>query len=173
MGIIYRAKNTLNGMSYIGATSDTLIRRKHNHLSEARLGKGSLFQRDLNQFSSHFEWSIIFDQVSEDELDELEKESIEVYQTLYPKGYNLTTGGKKNSECTLEARRLMSIPKSEETKLRMSASAKSRITNNRSGTTHSLQSRTKISESLRGHQVSNETREKMRLSALNRKRKLN
>lgn len=101
MGIIYSARNLVNGKRYIGATTSArLATRRDNHLASARNGGGGRFYAAIREFgASSFEWTAIFENVEGEELDELERESIQVYQTLHPDGYNLATGGVRGWRC--------------------------------------------------------------------------
>lgn len=90
--IIYKATNTINGMSYIGQTIFTLDERRMKH--ERRDDK-SYFQ---NAIESHgkdiFEWEVICECSTPEELSEKEVFYIEHFNTLRPNGYNLTKGGE-------------------------------------------------------------------------------
>lgn len=99
-GIIYKATNLFNGMSYIGQTTASLSRRMSQHLRDAVSDTVNHFHLALMQYGKDaFEWSI---------LDEFEgsKESVihalnvaEEYHILKNRtildecGYNATQGG--------------------------------------------------------------------------------
>lgn len=99
-GIIYKATNLFNGMSYIGQTTTSLRRRMSQHLRDAVSDTVNHFHLALMQYGKDaFEWSI---------LDEFEgsKESVihalnvaEEYHILKNRtildecGYNATQGG--------------------------------------------------------------------------------
>jgi hypothetical protein len=46
------------------------------------------------QGAKSFEWSVLFDDVGDEDLDQLEIDTIAVYKTLAPKGYNQSPGGQ-------------------------------------------------------------------------------
>jgi len=90
--IIYKATNTINGMSYIGQTIFTIDERRLKH---ERLDDKSYFQ---NAIESHgkdvFEWEILYECSTPEELSEKEMFYVEHFNTLRPNGYNLTKGGE-------------------------------------------------------------------------------
>jgi hypothetical protein len=97
MGIIYLAKNLTNGKKYVGQTiHSTHERRGYRRISQKPLSANDrYFERALKKYGyDGFEWRILFDGVTPEEMDVLEIECMQVYETLHPKGYNLRTGGR-------------------------------------------------------------------------------
>jgi len=81
-------------MSYIGATYRTAQRRWGAHCSAARAGLGALLHADIRRFGEgKFKIQTLFEHDDDDILAKREKLLIKKHRTLYPKGYNLTTGG--------------------------------------------------------------------------------
>lgn len=127
MGEIYKATNLVTGMSYIGQTTVGISKRRKSHERAARAGSESslYFYNALRKYgSSSFEWSCLFKNVDISLLDEFEIDSISVYQTMHPLGYNLRDGGVIGRH-TEESKRKIGLAHtgkivSEETKERIS-----------------------------------------------------
>lgn len=109
MGIIYCARNTVNGKCYIGKTMGTLEHRRYAH-EKARGNKPMAIARALAKYGpSSFRWTILDHAGTEAELDVLERIYIDMFSTSIKEcGYNLTHGGEGQ------------IP-NDETKAKMSA----------------------------------------------------
>lgn len=102
--IIYCAYNTVNGKRYIGKTTQELSDRKRKHYSCADC---PYFHNALMKYpKDKWEWTIIDEAGSPEELNDKEKYWIAYYDTHNPeKGYNLTDGGD-GGERTLEEIRI-------------------------------------------------------------------
>jgi group I intron endonuclease len=160
MGIIYCARNKVNGKRYIGQTERSLSKRKRKHESDARLSGFSFFWEALREFGfDNFEWSVIFEDVAEIEADKLERETISVYKTQHPNGYNMQSGGITGFGVIDETRAKLSKsgrsrpPMTEETKKRMGVVHK--------GRKRSDETRKKISAAVKGKPKSDEHRQKL------------
>ena len=82
---IYKITNKTNGKSYIGQTND-FSRRMREHCSRDYM----LIDRKIQQYGKeNFDFSIILQDVSEEDIDILEIYYIEKYNTLVPNGYNI------------------------------------------------------------------------------------
>lgn len=166
MGIIYCARNRLNGKRYIGQTIFSLDFRKRQHENDARIERTNgcrLFISALRKYGfDAFEWTIIFDSVEEGDLNAFEIDAISVYRTLVPNGYNLKEGGANGSPSKITRKLLSEAGKgrkhTEESKEKMRQAAKNR----------SPETRKKLSESTKGYVKSPEHREKIRQAALKR-----
>ena len=172
IGKIYLVRNLVNGKGYVGQTTKSLRIRFNEHKYLANHGSTCAFHKALRKYGiENFEIKEI---VSCDSLllDDLEKHYIKFFGTYAPSGhgYNLTEGGdggfdgkvipeesrKKISDThkgnsyakgykhTDEAKSAMSVAKKGKTPYLMTESTKA-----------------KISATLRGHSVSEETREKI------------
>jgi group I intron endonuclease len=105
MGIIYLLKNKINNKCYVGQTIRTLKKRWYEHC--ARVDGCIILNDAIKKYSSeNFETSIIIE-VENDKLDEYEVEYIKQYNSLYPNGYNIQTGGNKGKKHCEESREKM------------------------------------------------------------------
>ena len=106
---VYLITNNLNGMMYSGQSVNCIQRwRKHICNSE----KKSFIDKVIKEFGKENFTFKIEKECLPEELDFYERETIEKYNTLYPNGYNLYTGGKKNfitSEESKEKNRIAHI----------------------------------------------------------------
>lgn len=95
MHSIYLARNKMNGMSYIGATSSPVCHRMSRHKHGAiKRNEGGLFGAAIREFGwDSFEWSVVSTTDNRDELMALEQQAIAFYNTFEPNGYNMTFGG--------------------------------------------------------------------------------
>ena len=104
MGIIYCAQNMVNGKRYIGQSRNSLDRKRKDYVRYSRFqrssGPGLLFAALREHGPESFEWSVMFDDVDDEDLDQLEIDTIAVYRSLAPGGYNSSIGGGKHSEET-------------------------------------------------------------------------
>lgn len=90
-GIIYLAKNTINGKCYCGQTTKTLEQRKKEHLKNT-IKLNYKFGKALRKYSeSTWEWSILT-KCPIEKLDEYERFFIKDLDT-YRSGYNSHIGG--------------------------------------------------------------------------------
>lgn len=92
-GKVYIIRNTKSGLAYIGQTFQSMKERMRHHLSsrgEERRVIGDAIQQDG---PGNFTVTIIAEADTREELNELERLCIQVYNTEYPNGYNLTKGG--------------------------------------------------------------------------------
>lgn len=99
MGIIYCATNKVNGKKYIGQTRNNLEVRKSNHMSDFKVFKrtkpNSKFYRAMDKYGwDSFEWSVLEEGISVEDLNEREIEYIREFKTYNSEyGYNMTLGG--------------------------------------------------------------------------------
>ena len=100
VGIIYKATNKINGMIYVGQTTQTLKKRRHTKYNPC-------FQNAINKHGNKIEWEII-KEFPIKELDLMERYYICYLNTMYPNGYNFETGGHKNKTLSKETKRKLS-----------------------------------------------------------------
>lgn len=129
---IYKITNHANGMCYIGATTQPLERRMQDHCSRANSDRTSILHKAIREFGKdNFSAEIICYARNSEELIFLEIKAIKEHGTLFPGGYNMTTGGKGTMDRRLlESTKLLISEKargrlvSEETKAKLSAALK-------------------------------------------------
>lgn len=92
--IIYKATNKINGISYIGQTTQSLNKRIGEHIYNTLANRyNSYFHSALKKYGKEsFDWDIIDRCDNIDELNRLEIYYIGYYDT-YNNGYNLSRGG--------------------------------------------------------------------------------
>ena len=96
MGFIYQFENLKTKKKYIGQTSSKYIcTRKGNHKAALlRGGKSPLYNAIRKHGIGNFKFNILLKDIPTDQLDYYEKLWIVKLDTMIPKGYNLTIGGK-------------------------------------------------------------------------------
>lgn len=108
MGLIYQAKNLVNGKRYVGQTRKTLEQRKSIHKYNTKT-QYTYFYRALKKYSfNNFEWSVLESDIDPENLNDREVLWIAELDTFGPGGYNMTTGGKQGTERSEETRRKIS-----------------------------------------------------------------
>jgi group I intron endonuclease len=102
--IVYRATNRVNGKSYIGKTTKTLHVRRTQHEKYTSTSNVP-FHRALRKYGiDNFDWTILAQAESEDELNRLE---IAIIAEQMPH-YNATRGGDGLCNPSAEVRKKMS-----------------------------------------------------------------
>ena len=94
-GIIYQAKNKVNGKVYIGQTVRSFEIRKDEHFRFSKRGFRSIFYNAVRKHGfDNFEWSILAQTTDRISLDNLERSFIkEAKSTNLKYGYNQAPGG--------------------------------------------------------------------------------
>lgn len=129
--IVYRARNLVNGHSYIGFTTKGLVKRESQHRRDGRLGylRCARFSRALKKYGDeNFVFEVMYDFNGDEDFAKLyEIEAIEKYRPEY----NLSRGGdggslaeetkQRISAGNLGKSRNAGVKKSTETRSRMSA----------------------------------------------------
>lgn len=158
-GIIYQAKNIITGKSYIGQTITKFAVRKRGHYNKTNNGSNTYFHNALRKHGfENFEWTILVEGKTIDELNLLEPEYIEKIGTLAPDGYNLTTGGNncRVTDVVKQKLRLANLgrkfTKEHKQKLSVTQIGK-KITN---------ETKQKMSIARLGYKLTDETRQKIR-----------
>lgn len=161
---VYRITCAVDGRRYIGITSNLLSRRWTNHQAEARRNsraKGPL-QIALRQHgASAFRIEVICEVADGQAAAASERALIAAEATLWPGGYNGTTGGDVMFTVSALTRARMSAagigrPKSTETRTRMRAAQRRR----------SAVTQAKIVAALRGQKRTAEQLENIRKAAV-------
>lgn len=115
MGEIYKITCTISNKSYIGQNTLTrssgpfnYLKRFDEHVREAKYSKTNcrILNNAINKYGvSSFKTELI-ETCTFEELDDKEIYYITYFNTLYPNGYNIRTGGSKGKHCE-DSRQLM------------------------------------------------------------------
>lgn len=198
---IYLITNTLNQRSYVGSRmyNRELKEYVNENKHKAYLGSSKHLNKDINEFGVwNFSKEIIgvYPFTTKEELLNTETKYVVLFNTMYPNGYNRVLPnnqmkiyhnesgelnsfyGKTHSEESKEKIRktkkgLKGYPHTEEFKIKV---AENNI-KYKTGTTHSDETKKAISKKLKGRQLSEEHKKKLREMQTNvwlkRKNKLN
>lgn len=112
---IYTFKNKLNGKSYVGQSKDVRTRKKQHERGDTNNSR-----RFHNAMVKHgpdaFEFTVL-EYCEIKKLDERESYWINKIDCLYPKGYNLTSGGGAFQKHNFETKKIFSKNQKEKIKL--------------------------------------------------------
>ncbi len=132
---VYKMTNTVNGMSYVGATIRPISRRLSDHANAARRGRTTLIAAAIREYGMGAFTTQVLQTVTSGSYDDLmvaEIKAIRDHGTLEPAGYNRTTGGLGTPDRrTLESTRLK-IGKTSKGRI-PSADARQKMSNARKG----------------------------------------
>jgi len=125
--IVYMSRNLINGKVYIGKSYLTLEKRKNQHKINANKNRKGYFYNAIRKNGfSNFEWYILEDKITEDDLlNEMEFHYIKQFNSFGVGGYNLTWGGEGMS-CIkgYKIENLYGTKKANEIKVKQSKSRK-------------------------------------------------
>jgi group I intron endonuclease len=94
--LVYRAHNKKNGKVYIGLTTQSLGIRKASHLRSAKSGSVAHFHKAIRKHGEDsFEWSVVGEVESLEDLYDLEKQTISSYNPSQT--YNTSLGGEHSA----------------------------------------------------------------------------
>lgn len=116
MGQVYIVRNVVNGMGYVGATERSMEIRQQEHVRDSRNKSETLFWTALQNYE--FEWTVLLDEVPDEDLEKWERYFIKKLSTFRPAGYNCNRGGFGGVN--------EGIPHSAETKAKIAAAASNR-----------------------------------------------
>jgi group I intron endonuclease len=108
---IYLIKNKINNKYYIGKTEENFYRRWTFHKWQLKnnIHENKHLQRAFNKYGlDNFEFKILVVCNANDDINKLEKEYIEIYDS-YKNGYNQTLGGEGTSGNKLSEKSKKSI----------------------------------------------------------------
>lgn len=161
--VIYKHTSP-SGKSYIGQTNNRQRReRQHRNRIECRA-----FASAIKKYGwANFEHSILEENLTLEEANIKEQFYIAEHNTIFPNGYNLTSGGF-NCMYTEETRKLQSHARKNY--YNHNPDAIKFIGDIHRGKTMTHESRLKISNSSKGRQVSDQTRSKISQKNLGKKR---
>lgn len=99
--MVYCATNITNNKKYIGQTIRDLSIRKREHIGQMNNGSDLAIHQAIRKYGEdNFEWSIIDQACSQEDLDNKEVYWIDYYNSYYDGGYNMAKGGQFNlSDC--------------------------------------------------------------------------
>jgi group I intron endonuclease len=106
--IIYKITNLITGKLYIGQTTMSLKRRWAVHKATKRISP--LTSSLKKHGSENFKIEEIDRASSLEELAKLEMYHIKTFASIYPLGYNLSTGGMSNKGCKAWNKGLKGLP---------------------------------------------------------------
>lgn len=154
-GYIYKTTNLLNGMIYIG-------QKKSSKKLEYYLGSGKHLKRAINVYGKeNFKCEIIEEINCVEDLDSREIYWIKYYDATNPKvGYNISDGGLTNRTFSGENNPMYGKHHTECTKNKI-AQAQINYNINHSNNATKQEVKDKISNSLSGHCVTEETKSKI------------
>lgn len=160
--IIYRATNTVNNKVYIGQTINTLEYRKTRHCKGAfnnTQERCSAFWKALCKYGiENFEWSVIAEATTQEELNALEIRFIAEFNCISPNGYNLQAGGHSGLHHESSKRKISEAHKGKV----VSIETRQKISDAHKGKKLSEEHKKKISDGNRGKIIPEETLKKMR-----------
>jgi len=165
VGCVYQAKNLIDGKCYIGKTILSLARRVTVHKSDAKLGSTYYFHNAIrNHGFESFKWDILYQSNDEKKLLEMEKVFISLLNTIAPNGYNLTKGGEGLSGWKHSAETIAKIskPRTKETRVKLS--------NAHLGKKLSKEHKASISKALKGKPLKFYHRKRQAVSAATKKK---
>lgn len=151
--LIYCHTNKINNKKYVGQTIDLKRRIGLNgsgYLTKNKKGEYSqqVFARAILKYGwDNFETEILYQGLTEDEANELEKKTIKELNSLVTGwGYNIREGGS-NSHLSEETKKKLSIAHSKEN---LSDEARRNIAKGQMGKKHSEDTKRKMSEKRKG-----------------------
>ena len=117
---VYEISNTKNNKKYIGVTKDVKVRFEKHKRETRRVGRKYILTHPLYSDMRNFGVDIfsvnVLEETTETEAYQKEKHWIEKLNTLYPNGYNLTTGGEEGKEYSERTKRLIGKEKKNDWK---------------------------------------------------------
>jgi len=167
IGKIYSTTNIINGMQYVGQTIQ-LSNKKYK-------GSGNLITEAFKKYGhKNFVVKTLEYVYDRGQLDSKEIKWIAELNTIFPAGYNISSGGGQY-EWTAEAKQTLSNAKkgtkcSEETKQKISIALRGRK-GHFTGKKHTKETKQKISNNWIGRKHTEETKQKMRKAWIKRKQK--
>lgn len=126
---IYCHINKINGKQYIGLTCENPPSRRWGS-NGINYKQCRCFYNAIQKYGwNNFEHIILEDNLTFEQAEQLERYYIQLYNTISPNGYNLTSGGEIKKEVSEETRKRLrdshlGHKKSEKTKKKMSESRK-------------------------------------------------
>ena len=133
MKTLYIRTNVINGMQYVGQTSD-FKRRERDWRKLGSSYANKILDSDRIEYGLDSFTVDILEEVDDSIADKKEREYITKYNTLYPNGYNVYSGGISNFTFKVDERikkkiseATKGIPKSSKTREKISKGLKNHL----------------------------------------------
>lgn len=159
---IYKYTNIITGQSYVGQTTMNVNDRARK--DGKGYGQGTPFREAIDKYGfDNFEQSILRLCTLQEEADQYERYFIEKYNSVYPNGYNLESGGKAGQHLHIRTKQnisksqteLMTVEHrqliSERTKEAMTPEVRQLISERTKEAMNKPEVRQRMSESLKGN----------------------
>lgn len=104
-GVIYKYTSRETGMSYVGLTFDEK-RRQKEHRKESKTSHRKFHLALNEQGYDAFDYEVLEEGLTVENISEREKFYIDKFNTVWPNGYNMTSGGQITTRCDETRRRL-------------------------------------------------------------------
>ena len=164
-GVVYLARNRINGKCYVGQTTQDSEVRFHQHRTR-RNSRCRAFAAALAKHGADvFEFSVLMKAATRSDLDQAEIRFIGEFNSMAPNGYNVRAGGSAGTHTEATRLKISAGNKGKKQSVQQRAAASERMR----GTSLSAVSRAKISATLKGRSLPSETCEKMSLARMGRK----
>lgn len=160
---IYKLTCVVSDKSYIGKTEGVIEDRADDHLEGKSPGCRALHSAIQKYGKDNFKCEILEQNVIPELLSDLEMFYIAKFNTISPRGYNLTAGGETghHSEETIRKRTETLRANPPMLNKKHTAEAKAKMSESRTGSKRSLGTRQRMSYAAKGHEVTKETRQKI------------
>lgn len=112
-GSIYLITDLTNNKRYVGQTVNSVSRRFQSHLAEKR--NRHISNAIRSHGAANFTMEEVYTAFSKEELNNAEIYFVELFQTMFPRGYNHRAGGNQNGTCSDELRKKISKAKTGKT----------------------------------------------------------
>lgn len=97
MGFVYKATNKINGKSYVGITRVSVDWRWNAHIcsafTESYKDHDCVFHKAIRKYGIDSFYVETVEESNDEDLPNLERKYIELFDTFLPNGYNMTRGG--------------------------------------------------------------------------------
>lgn len=165
-GVVYLARNRVNGKGYVGQTTQNAEQRFSQHRTRLERSRCKALAAALKKYGvDAFEFSVLYEAADRASLDAAEIAFIELLGTAAPAGYNLRAGGLAG---THSAETRLKISRGNKGK-KLSAEQRQAMRERMLGTSPSQETRAKIRDALLGRSLSEEACRKMAASRLGKR----
>ena len=114
LGVVYAILNMSTGLVYLGYTTKDPKERWNEHLRLAEYKKEYKLYLAINEYGyENFCFWVVENGIPKSKLKDLERYYIDLWNTIWPRGYNNNRGGGGPMEHTPETKRIMSQKRKE------------------------------------------------------------